>query len=315
MKNLLITGGNGFLGIDLVSEFSKKKNFYVSSIVKELKTKINNVKFIELNFSSRTNWDNYTENIDVVIHTAALVHQSMSKNLKENYIDINFKSVKNLFLSCKKNKVKKFIFISTIAVNGELNIDHRKFRYDDIPNPLNIYSISKNKAEEYLKEHFNCQTEIIIIRTPLIYGPGVKSNFLTLLKMIDKQIPLPFGDMKINKKSYLFVKNLTNFIEIIIGNKLRNDGIYLISDDHDISTKDLVKMISSKMNRKSLLFPLPINIFYILSKMFMLHKLYIKLAENLQLDIERTKTNFSWRPPYSMEEGIDHTVKWYLDRK
>ena len=156
--------------------------------------------------------------------------------------------------------------------------------------------------------------KIIIIRPPLVYGPGVKANFGALVKLVAKGFPLPFGAMSHNKRSMVFVGNLVDFIVTTIQHSESNNSIYLISDDFDLSTSQLITFIAQGLNKNVLNIPIPIFLFKLCGKLLGKGPAVARLVGSLQVDIEKTKSDFAWSPPYSCEAGIAQTSSAFITK-
>ena len=255
-----ITGANGFLGSNL-SKFLKKKNFKVREI--QRKYQINTFQLNTIN--SCTNWDEALKDIDILIHCAGNAHKVNLPKNKElinafDLLNTNLLATINLTNSCIKNGVKKIIFISSIKVLGEHNNVNIPFSNITPTNPQDIYSWSKLEAENSIKELCkNSKTNFTIIRPPLIFGPGVKANFTRLIKLIKLQIPMPFGSIK-NKRSFIYVDNLSSFIHKCISNNASDNKTFVIADYITLSTNELISIIAKYMNKKVFIFKFPLKI-------------------------------------------------------
>ena len=188
------------------------------------------------------------------------------------------------------------------------------FRADDIPKPLDPYAISKYEAEsELLALSEETGMEVVIIRPPLVYGFGVKANFLSMIKLLDKGIPSPFGNVS-NKRSFVFVNNLVDLLERVIDHPKAAGQVFLVSDDHDVSTTTLLRSMSRALGKKEKLIPVPMfvlkTIFYLIGKAGISQR----LLGSLRLDISKTKELLNWNPPITFEEGISRTAKSFLSK-
>jgi len=211
--------------------------------------------------------------------------------------------------------VKRFIFLSSIKVNGEKTKKNSAFKFDDNPSPQDAYAISKWKAEKSLKEiSKKTGLEIVIIRPPLVYGPGVKGNFLNILQLAKLGIPLPLGKIE-NYRSFLALDNLVDLIICCIAHPRAAGKTFLASDCDDISFKDLLKILSNLMNKNVYLFPFPICllklIFFIMGKSSQMERLF----NSLQVDTSYTCQQLRWKPEKTMSSELKKTAEWYLKRQ
>jgi UDP-glucose 4-epimerase len=290
---VLITGSNGFIG-KLLSK--KLKNFKVVNPV-------------------RLEWNFYLRDIDCVIHLAGRAHviNQNTKNLLKEYRAINVRKTLNFAKKAALAGTKRFIFISSIKVNGETTA-LKKFTAHDIPAPKDAYAISKFEAEKGLRKIASeTGMEIVIIRSPIVYGPGVKANFLSLLHCINYCIPLPFG-MVSNKRSFVSIDNLISLIITCIKHPEAANKIFLVSDDRDISLKDMLLKISKAFNKPCILIPIPPMFLSILFAVLGMKKMKDSLLGSMQVDIEYTKKILSWQPSYNIDKVLLRTISFYQSK-
>lgn len=280
MRTILLTGSTGFIG----SYFIKKSSNY--SIIP---FSFQNGVIVNIDFGR----------IDIVVHLAALVHQ-MEGASEEAYFHVNTRMTLELAKKAKEAGVKQFIFMSTVKVYGEEN--KTPYTENSPCNPQDAYGKSKLAAEEVLKAIEDENFIISIIRTPVVYGPGVKGNIKRLIKLIEKAPILPFGAIN-NQRSMVYVGNLCAMINAIIEQK--KSGIFLASDDKNTSTTELIQTIATAMNRKIVLLTIPgfKQLLQVLKPVF-----YQRLYGNLTIDNTLTKTTLSFQNPYSFKEGMKQTI-------
>ena len=279
---LLLTGASGFIGSYFRNKYSKKHNIKSFSFLND------DLKNIDLT------------HIDTVIHLSALVHQ-MGGASKEEYERVNIAQTLELAKKAKENAVKHFIFMSTVKVYGEeANIPYTE---KSDCNPQDEYGKSKLKAELELQKLQDDDFKVSIIRTPIVYGYGVKGNIKSLIALLNKVPILPFGDIE-NKRSMIYVGNLCHLIGTLI--KKPKSDIFLACDDNTISTKSLIELIAHELNRKIYLIKIPF--FKELLKLFK-PSLYKRLYKSLEIDNTHTKEILGYRNLYTIEEGIKYTLK------
>jgi len=277
MKNILLTGSNGFVGSYFKNNYNNKYNINTFSF--------RNDSFEDLDLS----------NIDTIIHLSALVHQMCGAS-KEEYEKINVRQTIDLAKKAKSSGVKHFIFMSTVKVYGE-ETDIAYNENSDC-NPQDDYGKSKLKAEQELLKLEDDNFKISIIRTPIVYGYGVKANIKNLINLVNKVPVLPFGKIE-NKRSMVYIGNLCNLIdEIIIQEK---EGIFLASDDEPLSTTRLIELIANGLGEKVYLIKVPFfeSLLKLVKPSF--HK---RLYESLEVDNSETKKVLGFKNKYSVEEGI-----------
>jgi len=317
VKSVLVTGASGFVGSVLVPELSHR-GFDVGRLVRN-KNHQDNLKIKNFYIDDLDNLGDLNEplkDVDVVIHLAARVHVMDEKrsDALAQCRRINVESTLNLALQAASFGVKRFVFLSSIKVNGELTKKYKPFRADDASNPQDPYGVSKFEAEAGLIKLANkTGMEVVIIRPPLVYGPGVKANFLNMIKILHAGLPLPFGSVN-NKRSLVFIDNLVDLIIKVIDHPGASGEIFLVSDDNDVSTSRLLNVLSLGLRgRKARLIPLPESLLKIIFKVLGKSSLSDRLLGSLQLDIEKTKNKLDWVPPVTFDRGIKITVDSYLN--
>ncbi len=318
---VLITGANGFIGSTLYSLLDKK-GVYVRGTFRKANCfgklsnhLINNLQDDRFSiidgFEKNEKWEYALKDIDVVVHLAALVHQMNvnEESIADKYFKINTTGTINIAEMAVNVGVRRFIFLSTVKVHGEKNIDNTPFHETDEPVPEEPYSVSKLEAEKYLLSlSIKTGMEVIIIRPPLVYGPkGEKGNFVRMMKIINMGIPLPFGDIK-NKRSIIFIDNLIEAIFYCIFHTKIGNKVFLISDGIDVSTPDIFQYIADAMGKKLKLISVPIPILRSIGGILGKSKEISRLTNSLYVDSSLIRATFNWTPTYSTNDGIKQTV-------
>lgn len=307
MKRLLVTGYSGFVGNKLVSQLQSSYQLNL------LGRKPSNSGCVYThNLDPISSYANALINIDVVVHCAARVHimdDEVSDPLNEFRI-VNTLGTLNLAKQAAQNGVKRFVFLSSIKVNGESTSGKAPFMASAQSAAEDPYGISKAEAEQQLLE-LGKQTgmEIVIIRPPLVYGEGVKANFASLMRFVDKGLPLPFRAIKSNKRSLVSVYNLVDLIKVCIKHPKAANQVFLVSDDYDLSTAEMVALMAKVQHKKNLALPMPVWCFKLVGKLFNKNEIIERLTGSLQLDITHTKNTLDWQPPYSVEHGFKLAAK------
>jgi nucleoside-diphosphate-sugar epimerase len=311
MSNLLITGANGFIGRALISKLSLQTNYFIRASVRKKTIQFpRQIEVFEnMEASSNTNWNDALRDIDAVVHLFARVHVMHDKVIDPllEFRNINVNATIALAKTAAKLGIKRFIFLSSVKVNGESTF-HKPFSESDLPHPQDAYAISKWEAEEALKKiSKDTGMELVIIRSPLVYGPNVKANFLKMMQYIKRGIPLPLGAIK-NKRSLISIDNLVDFIATTISHPNAAHQTFLISDDEDISTTDLLRRIGKHIGKPVRLIPLHPKILSFLFKILGRQDFSDRLLGSLEVDITKAKKLLAWSPPKTLDEGIRATV-------
>ncbi|ODB36818.1 UDP-glucose 4-epimerase [Pseudoalteromonas sp. BMB] len=306
---IALTGYTGFVGSTLLQQLKRETTLLLGR--KQLPN-YPHFSFFDLSDTQNLDLQNALRSVDVLIHGAARVHimdDTSSDPLKE-FRTVNTVGTLNLAKQAAKAGVKRFIFVSSIKVNGESTSGNPPFSNADSPQPEDPYGISKAEAEQQLLE-LGKQTsmEIVIIRPPLVYGKGVKANFASLLKLVSKGLPLPFRAIKNNKRSLVSVYNLVDLITVCIEHPKAANQIFLVSDDHDLSTAEMVALMAKVQGKKNLALPVPVWCFQLAGKLLNKNDVIDRLLGSLQLDITHTKNTLSWSPLYSVEHGFKLAAK------
>ena len=314
MKKILVTGASGFIGKTLCNKLIKL-SFNVQGAVRSLDslTFEYNFKAVTVGeIGANTNWINALKDIDCIIHCAGKEHSTNEKNNLNIYHLINTEGTKRLAEQVVKSGVKRFIFLSTIKVNGEStgnNDQNSIFTNKDMPNPQDAYSTSKLEAEKLLWEiSAKTNLEVVVVRLPLVYGYGAKGNLSWLIKLIKLGIPLPLSFVK-NERSMIGIDNLVNLLIRCIDHPNASGKTFLASDGEDLSTSELIKLIASSMGRKAILFLIPLFLLKFLGFIFGKRKEINRLAGSLRIDNNFTKRKLNWTPSLSVEEWVRLMVK------
>jgi UDP-glucose 4-epimerase len=310
---LLVTGANGFVGQALCGEALKqqysvitvtRKNFHIPG-------QLQNV-VIE-SYQESLALSNGLSQVDVVIHLAARVHVM---NESENdalaaYRRVNVQNTLELASTAVAAGVKRFIYLSSIKVNGEQTFPGKPFTADDVPLPQDPYGISKLDAEVALLELGKASgMEIVIIRPPLVYGPGVGANFAAMMRAVSSGIPLPLGAIE-NQRSMVAIENLVDLILLCTQHPLAPGKVFLVSDDQDVSLSNLLRKLIAMMKVRTLLIPIPVPTIRFMAQVLGKRNVAQRLCGSLQVDIQKTKDLLGWKPPFTLDQGLQKTVRQY----
>jgi nucleoside-diphosphate-sugar epimerase len=316
-KRILVTGATGFLGSALVKCLVTKSHYNVVATMRNKEASItSDYESISVgNIEKNTVWTEALSGVDVVIHTAARVHvmYEASLNPLEEFRRVNTKGTLNLAKQAAKSGIKRFIYISSIKVNGEITLPGSPFTANDIFLPTDPYALSKYEAEQgLLKLAKETQMEVVIIRPPLVYGPGVKANFLSMMKWLYKSVPLPFGSIH-NKRSLVALDNLVDLILTCIDHPTAANQVFLVSDGEDLSTTELLNRVAIALGKKPRLLPVNQQLLELGLKLVGKKDLAQRLCGSLQVDISKAKKLLNWTPPVSVDEGLRKTARHFLE--
>ena len=314
--SILVTGATGFVGSFLIDRLVKNQ-FSVSAAVRNASKirfdkDINQIGIGDL--SSSLDWSEALQGVDVVIHLAARAHilQDRVSDPLAQYRYINVDCSLNLARQAARAGVKRFIYLSSVKVNGESTVLGRPFTTNDIPMPQDFYGISKYEAELGLQEIANdAGMDLVIIRPPLVYGPGVKGNFLQLMKWIFRSLPLPFGAIS-NRRSLISLDNLVDFILTCINHPNAANQIFLVSDGHDLSTVDLCTVLGRALDKPVRLIYIPVSWIYFFATLVKRRAMADRLCLALQVDMSSAVNLLGWSPKNRVTEAMDETAKDFL---
>ncbi len=263
-----------------------------------------------------TDWSEVLgQNTDLVVHLAAQVPEmdSASRSPGDRYAEVNTLGTANLARQCAQHGVKRLIFVSTVKVLGEGKSE--PYRDTDLAVPVDAYAISKWEAEQTLWQ-IAAETgmEVVVIRPPLVYGPGVKGNFLRLMQALDKRRPLPLGGIQ-NQRSLIYLGNLVDVIRLCITHPNAAGKAFLVSDGDDVSTPELVRRVAAALGRRPFLFPVPVSWMRWAGRVLGKQSAVDRLLGSLCVDISPLREELGWTPPYTMQEGLDASAQWYRTTK
>lgn len=313
MKNILLTGYSGFVGQSLALKLC-----YSNKLILLGRKKSKLGKFFNGFIDGHSNYQVALDGVDVVIHCAARAHvmSDNSNSSLDDYRVVNTVGTVNLARQSVQAGVKRFVFISSIKVNGESTLFERPFTHSHSHGPQDAYGNSKSEAESQLLALGQATgMEIVIIRPSLVYGPGVKANFASLMNLVSKGIPLPFGCINQNKRSLVSITNLIDLIVTCIDHPKAANQVFLVSDDHDVSTSEIVHEMAKALDKPTWQLPIPIWCYKLVGKLFNKSDVVDRLTGSLQVDISHTKETLGWKPPQTLKEGFKQTAQAFLQTK
>jgi UDP-glucose 4-epimerase len=315
MTKVLVTGANGFVGNvlcqQLVTEGFKVRGAYRTKTTAD--SCPNNIeKVIVGEINSNTDWQEALQDVNIIIHLAARVHvmQETETDPLSAFEAVNTLGTLNLAEQAASSGIKRLIFLSTIKVNGDQT--EKVYSASDVVNPSDPYALSKWHAEQGLQAiRKKSGMEIVIIRPPLVYGPQVKGNFLRLIKLINKGLPIPLSSVK-NKRSMVSIDNLCDLIKTCLVHAKADGEVFLVSDGHDLSTPELIRLISNALQKSARLLPFPVHWLYFFASLVHKRQEVERLCGSLLVEIKKNQEILNWQPPFTVSEGIRKTVTHHL---
>ncbi|MGB3634286.1 MAG: SDR family oxidoreductase [Rubrobacteraceae bacterium] len=317
-SRVLVTGANGFVGRVLCPAMER-----TGLIVRKAVRNGGESRDVGLGETSDvghigpdTDWMAALDGVDTVVHLAGRVHvlRETFPDPQEEFHNINVLGTERLARSAADAGVRRLVYVSSVGVNGR-STPHQAFTEKHAPSPHNLYALSKWEAEKSLHRIAEQRgLEVVILRPPLIYGPGVKANFLRLMELVDRGLPLPFDSVH-NRRSLLYVGNLCDLIIGCLEEPRVAGGTFLVSDGEDVSTPDLVRHISRALDDKPRLLPFPPRLIRIAARLTWKHSLVEPLLDSLVVDSSRVRDLLGWEPPYTLERGLRETAKWFENRR
>lgn len=316
MKNILVTGSSGFVGKSLIRSLILSNKYQKIYALNRRQSHILPEKVEQLVATSESVFSTPIPNdIDVIIHLAGRAHilNDNVQNPLEQFRAVNVEGTLQLARQALENNVQRFIFISSIGVNGAVT-NKKAFDELDPPQPHADYAISKLEAEQALKELFeNTNTELVIIRPPLVYAADAPGNFARLLKLASTNLPLPFASLN-NRRSFVALENLVSFIEACIEHPQAKNELFLIADHEVLSTQQLVISIRKGMGRKANLIYIPKFLMRVGAICVGKGKLYEQLFLSLEIDASKARNLLNWTPPINAYAALEKTGKIYFER-
>lgn len=304
MLNILLTGVTGFVGNRLLTMLKEKGHQCRAAIRRPSSTvDVQTDSVVVGEIDAQTDWHEAVKDMDVVVHLAARVHvmNDQSDNPLLEFRKINLEGTRSIAEAAVKAGVKRFVYISSIKVNGEAT-NGSSFTAQDVPSPSDPYAISKWEAEKALQE-ISKQTglEVVVVRPPLVYGPGVKANFLNLIRLVRKRIPLPLAGIK-NKRTLVARDNLADLIMTCCEHPAAPGHVFLAGDDESVSTAELITKIANSFAQRSPVFYFPPKLMAWAASLLGKQAVWHRLSGSLEVDNSEAKKVMAWQPVATMDE-------------
>lgn len=314
----MVTGATGFVGKCLCNHIEQKTDFQLRRILRSSSSpstdRIENFQIVDL--ALENDWSKMMKDVDFVVHLAARTHNMGDKGMDnlELYEKANVQSTLNLAKAAQSAGVKKFIYLSSVKAVGESNaFNHNKepivWNEATAAAPLDAYGVTKRKSEQLLLE-MKGRMQVVIFRPPLIYGPGVKANFLKLIKLVQKKIPIPISTLP-NRRSIVFVENLVDaIVHCIKDTSVKKNDVYFIADEPALSTSELALEIGKSLKARVFLIKIPHVLFETMGKITGKTNIVKRLTESLAIDSSKYRKEYHWQPPFEISQGLERTIAW-----
>jgi nucleoside-diphosphate-sugar epimerase len=314
---ILVSGAKGLIGRAICDELARQKN-WVIGLVRQFKSPLmqtpsQHVDYLNADLTNVSSFQSGLMGCDAIVHCAARVHQvrESAPNPLAAYRAVNTQATLDLARTAAQARVKRFVFLSSVKVNGEFTLPGKPFTSAQAA-PQDPYGVSKWEAEIGLRE-IAAETglEVVIIRPPLVYGPGVKANFLTMMQWLHRGVPLPLGSIA-NHRSLVALPNLVDFISICVTHPKAANQTFMISDQHDVSTTELLLGLGDALKRPALLIQVPQALLEGSLKLLGKGDVAQRLCGSLTVDSTPATELLGWKPPISVQQGLQLTADHFL---
>jgi len=309
----LVTGANGFVGQHLCAELLRQGQS-VRAAVRSANSPTDDIEVAVVGaIDDETNWAEALRDVDVVIHLAARVHvmKDAAADPLAEFLKVNTQGTANLACQAAAAGIKRLVYVSSIKVNGERTTETQPFVESDKPDPQDAYATSKWRAEQILQRVAQeTGLEVAIVRPPLVYGAGVKGNFIKLLAAVDQCIPLPLASVR-NKRSLIYLGNLVDALIACASHPAAAGKTYLVRDGEDISISDMVRQTATGLERPARLFPLPVKLLRGLGRLFGKLESVERIVDSLRVNDDLIRRELGWKPKFTLQQGLQATTDWY----
>lgn len=310
---VLLTGATGFVGAALIDRLARIGDGRVRACTRDARAVFPDTveMFVIDDLSSQTCWDHAFDAVSVVVHAAARVHvmnETAADPLQE-FRRVNVDGTLHLARCAARAGVRRFVFISSIKVNGEATLPGQAFSESDVPAPSDPYGISKLEAEQglfALAQETGMQ--VVVVRPPLVYGPGVGANFLSMMRWLRRGVPLPLGAIK-NRRSLVALENLADLVAVCAEHPAAANQVWLAADGEDLSTSQLLRRMGQALGKPARLLPVPAWMLAAACAVIGKRGFAQRLCGSLQVDISKARQVLGWVPPLSVDEGLRRAAR------
>jgi nucleoside-diphosphate-sugar epimerase len=307
---VLVTGATGFVGCNMCAALAESGYTVRAALRNADAGGRTNDEVAVGEIDASTDWDAALEGIDSVVHLAARAHVVRGDKSLDSFVRTNALGTQRLAIEAARRGVRRLVYLSTVKVNGE-KTEEQSYSAADEPRPEDAYGVSKWLGEQYLLEvAARTGMQAVIVRSPLVYGPGARANFLRLLQLVDKGLPLPFGAIK-NRRSLVNIWNLQDLLVNVLSNDAAPGRTWMVSDDEDLSTPQLIRRLAAALGRTVKLVAIPESVLRFCATTVGARAAIERLCNSLTVDIAATRTELAWSPPISVNEALARTAVWY----
>jgi nucleoside-diphosphate-sugar epimerase len=312
MGPIVVTGAEGFIGRACIERLLREQ-YDVRPVARET-ARSEQGAFYSADLVKPSSWTGVLRGAEAVIHLAGHAHAAgaLDEVALTEMRRVNVDGAVNLGRESARAGIRRFVFVSSVKAMGNATTEGNPYTEEDEPIPKDPYGEAKLAAErELTRIAARTGMELVIVRPPMVYGPGVKGNFLRLLGLVERGIPLPLKNAR-NQRSLVYLFNLVDFLVRCVSHPAASGHTFLVSDDHDVSSADLVRSIAAAMSKKAHLFPLPISLSRVALRVLGREEVWWRLFGSLQVRPDRAKRLLGWRPEFELNHGIAEATRWYL---
>jgi nucleoside-diphosphate-sugar epimerase len=316
VSRVLVTGAGGFVGKTLCPMLAQAGYVVRATVRTERPIPVGATEVVTVSeIGARTDWTQALRDVDLVVHLAARAHVSSDQPQgAAACLETNARGTQRLAVESARYGIRRLVYLSSVKVNGE-GIAGRAYSAGDVPQPSDAYGSSKWQGEEWLAvAAAGGEMQFVVVRSPLVYGPGVRANFLRLLQSIDRERWLPFGAIR-NQRSLVSVWNLCDLLIRLLDHPAAGGRTWMVSDGQDVSTPELVRSVARAMGRRARLLPVPVPLLRLASELLGKGAQMQRLCASLTVNIAATREQLGWAPPLSMDEALARTTSWYRSQR